>query len=387
MEVRTITCHDVYNHGATLQALALVTYLNRTGHNARIIDYKPDYSNTYHNLGKVANPAFDKFGLRHIYLALKFPSRMYSIMFRAKPFDRFREKFLPLTEHYSTHEELIANPPVADAYIAGSDQIWNTMLPNGRDGAFYLDFAPKGKRKIAYAASFSITEIGEDIRPSVIENLKNFDNIALRERSSLPLLESLGREDGVAVCDPVFLLSKEEWISLLGLEELKEKGISGYPSSIDKLAKEKYLLVYDTEKSSSLLKDVALKIAEKKNLGIVSIGSFKQKYADVNLWHPAPYDFVKMIAGAEYVVSNSFHASAFSMIFEKNFCVVKRSEKINSRMQSLTQDYKIGGRLVDKYSKNLLEYIDYSDIREAMKKETDFSKAFLKEALKTVGAI
>ena len=382
MEIRTITCHDVYNHGAALQALALVTYLNNIGHNAQIIHYKPDYLNSYYNVWKVTNSRYNKPLLREFFLLAKLPHRLYELYYkviRFAPYNQFRKNFLPLTKEYNSHRELLDNPPKADAYIAGSDQIWNTQMRNGKDGAFYLDFAPQESIKIAYAASFAVEQIEEKYRAFVSEKLKGLDYISLREKSSLPLLASLGRE-GVGVCDPVFLLSREEWEQWLA-QNAKKEGFN--PSGYKRDKTEgigKYLLIYDTE-GSKKVEDTAVSIARKLNLKIVSVSSYRHRCADIRLWRPSPYDFVKLIAEAEYVVSNSFHASAFAIIFNRNFCVVKRSEKINSRMKSLTDDYKIGNRLVDGFFDELLLPIDYAPINEAMQKEIAFSKEFLNRAL------
>ena len=189
MKVCTITCHDVYNQGASLQALALATYLDKIGCETKIIDYKPEYSNTYYNLGKVANPRFERPFVKQAYLLAKMPRRLVSIFFRAKPFDRFKNRYLPLTKHYTTLEQLKADPPQADVYIAGSDQIWNTFLPNGKDGAFFLEFAPEKSRKISYAASFATETVYAPYLDFVKDALKRFDAVSLREASSLPLLE------------------------------------------------------------------------------------------------------------------------------------------------------------------------------------------------------
>lgn len=376
MKVCTITCHDVYNQGASLQALALATYLDKIGCETKIIDYKPEYSNTYYNLGKVANPRFDRPFLKQAYLLAKMPRRLVSIFFRAKPFDRFKNRYLPLTKHYTTLEQLKADPPQADVYIAGSDQIWNTFLPNGKDGAFFLEFAPEESRKISYAASFATETVDAPYLDFVKDSLKRFDAVSLREASSLPLLESLGRKDGVAVCDPVFLLPKEEWLEFIAEEN---HPVSGY-RNLKKFLEEKYLLVYEAEKSANL-DNIAKSVARERGLRIFSVSNIATPYADKSFWHASPLDFVRLIAKADYVVSNSFHATAFSLIFHRDFCVVGRQDKSNSRMYSLLKDIGLKERYSNVYSNKMSSAINFSEADERMNHKIENSKLFLKNNL------
>lgn len=363
MKINTITCHDVYNHGASLQAYALQTYLTQLGHDVEIIDYKPDYLDKHYKLWNVDNPVYDKPVVKQLYLLAKLPERLLMLK-RKKVFDDFTCDYLKLTRRYHSNDELKVNPPQADVYIAGSDQIWNTILPNGKDPAFYLDFVPEGNKRIAYAASFATTDVADEYKPFVIKMLKKLDYISVRERVSLPLLSSLGRKDGVAVCDPVFLLSQEYWNSLLA--ERKDR--------------EKYLLIYDAE-SSNILKDTAVRIAAAKNLKIYSVSAYRHKYADKNYWVASPLQFVQLIRDADFVVSNSFHASAFSIIFQRDFCITNRSENINERMRSLLDDLGLADRLVLGFNDDILLHIDYTQVEQKLDRYIQYSHEFLKSVL------
>lgn len=364
MQIKTITCHDVYNHGASLQAFALQTFLESIGYTVEIVDYKPDYLSRHYLLWSVDNPVYDKPIIKQLYLVAKLPGRMLALK-RKRLFDEFTEKYLKLTsQRYHSNEELKANPPQADVFIAGSDQIWNTLFQNGRDAAFYLDFAPTSAKRISYAASFSTEDVADEYRPFVRKMLQNFDAVSIRERCSLPLLSSLGRTDGVAVCDPVFLLPREQWEKYLTTERLEER----------------YLLIYDAEKSIEL-KRIGQRIAKEKGLKIYNVSAFSIDYADRDFWISSPLDFIKFIRNAEYVISNSFHATAFSMIFERDFCVVNRSENINARMKSLLADFNIAERQVTAYSPLLLSHIDYQVVSFLLQKQINISKDFLERTL------
>lgn len=365
MQIKTITCHDVYNHGASLQAYALQTYLSSLGHDVEIIDYKPDYLSRHYSLSTVSNPKFDKPVVKQLYLLAKLLGRLAALK-RKKKFDEFTRQYLHLTSRrYHSNEELKANPPKADVYIAGSDQIWNTLFKNGRDAAFYLDFTPQTARRITYAASFATKDVIREYKSFVSKMLQGIDKISLREKISLSLLASLGRTDGVAVCDPVFLLSQKQWNDLL---------------SEPKQNRESYLLVYDSD-GSERLKEAAIMIAKQRKLKIYNISAYKLSYADNDFWCSGPLDFVRLIRDAEFVISNSFHATAFSLIFHREFCVVNRSEAINERMYSLLEQYGLQNRMLDGNLTIPSDTIEYSAVQEKIDKDIMASKQYLLDAI------
>ena len=149
---------------------------------------------------------------------------------RKQRFDDFTGRFLKRSEiRYDSLQHLREDPPEADLFIAGSDQIWNTFLKNGTDAAFYLDFVKSHSRKISYAASFATTKIFNNADQFVKEKLRNFDAISVRESSAVQLLDKLDYKDACLVCDPVFLLNSDSWLKIT-------------PQCID--APENFILVY-----------------------------------------------------------------------------------------------------------------------------------------------
>lgn len=368
MIIKTITCHDVYNFGASLQAYALMTYLNSLGNNTEIIDYKPDYLSNHYNLWSIDNPIYDKFIVRYLYLLAKLPGRLIrKYGKRKKRFDNFTTKYLKLTNvRYSSNESLKNNLPEADIYIAGSDQIWNTSFNNGKDPAFYLDFVPKDKIKASYAASFAIESLPNEYKEKVKRLLINFDYISVREKSGLNILNDLNIDKGIQVIDPVFLLDKDQWFELESNSELIKFD-------------EQYLICYDFD-SNELVKEICLKIAKEKNLKIYSF--FKNDYADKTFYNIGPLEFLSLIKNSQYVVSNSFHGTAFALIFEKEFVVVNREEQINTRMKDLIESFNLKERLTYRSAKiSQLEPINYDLINSNIFKETKKSKDYLDEVL------
>lgn len=358
MKIRTITCHDVYNLGASLQAYALQHYLFEHGHDVEIIDYKPDYLSNHYKLWNIGNPKFQKPIVWQFYNLAKLPCRIKALP-RKKVFDEFTAQYLKLTRRYNSFEELKADAPKADVYIAGSDQIWNTTFNNGNDPAFYLDFGDC--KKISYAASFATSELKPGSESFVKQKLKNFDTISVREDSGIKILESLGYT-GTTVVDPVFLLTKEQWHNI---EDSTGTG-------------EDYILVYSFE-TKGTIQTIAERLSNLLNCKIFSIGPFELRYANKNFVNAGPRSFLSLIRNAKCVISNSFHASAFSMIYNKNFFVVKREDGLNTRMSDLLLKYGIPQRLIGVEAKDceLIANIDYSPITDILEAEIEHSKKFL----------
>lgn len=328
MRIRTITCHDVDNHGASLQAYALVTYLQKQGHDAAIINYKPAYQYQHCSLKTVANPKYDKPVLKWIYLGLKMPGRLKTLHSKNKKcFDGFREHHLPLTRLYHTFDELREDPPDADVYLAGSDQIWNTAFENGRDPAFYLDFAPKDRIRASYAASFAAEHADPACAADQARRIGELNYVSVRERTGLGILRELGIENGVNVVDPVFLLDAAYWRSVM-LKDLPR-------------GQKPYILVCDFDRSETV-QNAARALADRYGYDVYTI--YKNGCEDRYLDEVGPLEFISYIESAAFVLSNSFHATAFSMILHKPFMTFDRCEHLNSRIHDLLLLTGLSGR-------------------------------------------
>lgn len=328
MKIKTITCHDVYNAGASLQAYALMRCLQELGHEVEIINYKPDYLSRHYDLFYVNNIRYQQILLRIPYISIKLPGRIKKIFSQKKrDFDAFSKTYLNLTKHYGSYRELLIDCPEADLFIAGSDQIWNTYFKNGFDPAFYLQFAPDNKVKVSYAASFagSIENYHNDEK--IKKWLMCLDRISIRESSALEILNNY-QLTGVQVLDPVFLLKREWWNELI-LSNNKQRTI----------------FINDFDKSK-IIKQIALKLAKVYDAKIVSLTPLG--YEDYLLKEDlGPKGFLSAINNSCCVVSNSFHATAFSLILHTDFYVVNRIEEINVRMHDLLKMFDLSSRLVN----------------------------------------
>lgn len=326
MKILTLTTYNVYNYGAALQAYALQKCLQCMGHDTALINYQPEYLTRKYDYRWV-NPEskLSRYAVtRAAYRVMKFLQRQ-TTMGRKRQFDHFIASYLKQTKEYRTLEELRQDAPEADLYIVGSDQIWNVFYETGRDPAFYLDFVKQG-RKASYAASFSYVDIPQSEKKRIAGYLQTFDAVSVRESHGLQLLQDM-HIHGEWVLDPVFLLPVEEWKSLM----------------TDFVKKEPYLLIYDFEGNDSL-KYFAKQYARKRGLKIYNINdTYPLSYADRNFSKAGPREFLSLIYHCDAFISNSFHGTAFSILFHKPVYVFNRHRhKVNSRMESLLGLFGLG---------------------------------------------
>ena len=197
--------------------------------------------------------------------------------------------------------------------------------------------------------------------------LKALDAISVREESGIGILKALGL-DGVVVVDPVLLLSSEQWDTVVHENEQQQ---------------ERYILTYDFEKKGSPIAAVAKRLSRLADCKIYSVSPHRKGYAHRHFINVGPGMFVSLVKHAQCVISNSFHGTAFSMIYEKNFFVVNRKDGLNIRMQDLLNHYGLSRRLIspDVSDKSLMSDIYYEPVHERMQQDIEFSKSFLSQQI------
>jgi len=326
MKILTLTLHYIDNCGSCLQAYALQQFLLKNGYDTELIDYRPQY------LINNGRP------LKHFIKKIVFGTKLKN---RWKVFDEFLGYYKLTDKTYTKYSQLKKNPPKADAYIVGSDQVWNRSFPCGRDEAYYLDFVEEGK-KLSYAAS-----LGKESTPQAeLEEIKSrigkFDFVSVREDVSVKELQSVGCGEVTWVCDPVLLHDKSFYEELAVRTEV-----------------EKYALVYLIPQSE-LLDKLIQYLRKEKGYKIVYVGSFLNRCdCDVNYTDVGPKEFLGLIKDAEFIVAGSFHATVFSHIFQKDF--VTLAYQNNARM---IQFLELTG-LTDRYLQSedaivkVMDRIDY----------------------------
>lgn len=341
MRILTLTTYEGYNYGASLQAYALQCYLIGQGHNTKLIRFEPEYLMRYYAFWYV-NPesCLSKNKVtRMVYRVAKWLQRRTTLK-RKAAFDYFNHQVLRETKSYKTSTALYENPPSADLFLVGSDQVWNVLYDAGKDPVFYLDFVREG-RKASYAASFSYLDLPMEHFARIQQMLSSFDGLSVREYHGLDLLGKMGLK-GEWVLDPIFLLEKEEWNALLERKDVLNK-------RYNEITAEDYLLVYDFE-GDERLKRFALEYAKCHQLKLYAITDrFPLRYADLNIKQAGPADFVRLIKGCAAFVSNSFHGTAFSILYHKPVFVFNRQRhQVNSRMESLLTLFKLQDCLIER---------------------------------------
>lgn len=372
MLINTITCHHAYNYGATLQAYALQQYLEQQGNEVTIIRFEPPYYSFYdwrvldkgsrpYNLAKKIPVLTPLLRLRKFFLTRRVIGRKYA-------FDSFDKEYLHLSQTvYHSSAEIKSEPPVAELYIAGSDQIWNTNMMNGSEGAYYLDFGARETIRASYAASFGVSEIKPELKRFVKDKLSKLNFISVREKTALSILEDLGITTGVCVLDPVFLLNREKWCEIAS--KAKKQNLP-----------DNYILLYDLKSEKDIVSFVQ-NYSFMHNLPIVSINdTYVSKYADYNVNDAGPAEFINLILNASVVIANSFHATAFSLILNKEFYVFPLSKYNNSsRMIDLLSEFGC----VERFNPIGISSckLDYNEINKRIVKAVCESNQYLKKII------
>lgn len=362
MRAGIITFHRANNIGAVLQAYALLKYIGDSGYDCELIDYYPNNAipGRFHRIRNTAHKI--KFILKGEHGKTKLE--------KEKSFSQFRKKYFCVSKkHYYGDDEIWAEPPKYDIFISGSDQILNTTL-TGCSKAYYLGFVNSGK-KVSYASSFGREEISKDEKELIKNEISTFDKVSAREVSGQALISEYSRQQTMLVVDPVFLLDRSVWESVCN-EKIKTP--------------DKYIFVYSMENSDALEKTVKI-VRRKCRLPVIVVrgGGQSGRIDGKEDFSCGPTEFLRYIRDAEYVITNSFHGTAFSMIFNKKlFCVAHSSR--NTRLENLLAIVGLGGKQIDdgtdtKVLENCM--INYNIISHLMPYIKE-SKEYLNESLATL---
>lgn len=325
--VGIITMHKIYNFGSALQAYALMRVIENLGYDAELIDYQ--FPNTYHGVkkGNLIERIKNYIG-RRIPLTPGFAT--------LNAYDRFWKRFFRLSIPYTSPQMLKMNPPQYDVYVTGSDQVWNTDYTKD-DSSFLLDFVKEGKR-ISYASSFSKNTIDNCYVDLFKSYLSRYDSLSVREKSGVEIIRNLAQKESSVVLDPTMLLTKEEWNRLADLEEDTYKG-------------RKYIFLYiqkySFDPTSSIVKLVKF-IKEKLNLPIISFRNMEHVGLSCEVVDGiGPIQFLHLVRNASYIVTASFHGTAFAINYGIPFSSMIKSESYNDdRQMSLMSMFELSDRMV-----------------------------------------
>lgn len=349
-----ITIVKVNNYGAELQAFALQRKLNLMGYKAEIIDYL-FYKNKEFKKEKISRPYYNfplkkriKEFLLPIIEEMKSLPHYKNYQNRIRGFERFHNKYTRFSPvRYYSYSQLYKNPPVYDVYCVGSDQVWNPNCYTSLN-PYFLTFAPKSSKKIAYASSFGVKNLPNDAKNIYKENLAQLTHISTREKTGIKIIKDLTGREAKLVLDPTFLLTQEEWNEI---------------ANCSKVPNYKYILLY-VLKDSKFITKTAMELSKLSGLKIVRItkGAFKQdsNKSILDITDAAPDDFIGLFSKADLILTNSFHGTVFSIIYQKDFyTILKKDKDNNSRQIDLLNSLDLGNRLV--YEGSFLQQpsIDY----------------------------
>ena len=365
------TFHNAHNYGAVLQAFALckkIKELNKAN-DVKIINYKNDNILRGYRLFTPIRKNIIKW----IPMFLSDIKNYHKNKMRYIEFDNFINKKLTLTGVYYTAEELKENPPEADVYITGSDQVWNPKIVGKLSDIYTLNFGNKSVRRISYAASVGETNLILKDSYEFQNKLKNLNFISVREESAKTELEKITNTHIETVLDPTLLLTVAEWDN-----ELKTTSVK-----IDC----KYILAYVVEPDNEYIK-IVNELSRKTGLQVIHFGKNNPGYNNVlkSAYTEGPLNFINYIKNAEYVIATSFHATVFSVLYQKKFFIIP-NKKTGGRVTNLLEKLKIKNRVY--YSLETFKKIDYtfitnwSDVEKNLTKERNKSINWLNNALKS----
>ena len=368
MRIGILTYHRAENYGALLQAYATMTYLRSLGHDVTFVDYWPQYHSDYFGLFSIG--AFRKRNIKGK-IAMLFRLALWGIpkYIRKKRLQGFMHERLSLSKNPVYFDDDCITDSY-DAVVYGSDQIWRKQnLGNVvYDSWYFGSDNVRAKKKVVYAGSMGTINMDAEEEAYVIQQMNHFDALSVREKDLQDFLFSKGIKAQL-VCDPVFLLPKEEWNEVAML-----------PTS-----KKKYILFYNLLNSQESV-SFANQLSSKTGLPIVEINKkmtlprfVSRRYVSC----ASVEQFLCLIRDAAYVVSNSFHGVAFAILFEKNFFATGMGRKAN-RVISLLESAGISDRYINNNGvpNNCDKPILYDSVKDKIDLLREMSMYYLNQSIK-----
>lgn len=352
----TITCGA--NYGNRLQNYAMQTALDKLGYSPFTIRKADEKKTLLSRMKKCI-----KHITRYKYTALDK---------RMEQFEQFNSNYIKFSNSYIQSDDYSKKIcEEFDAFICGSDQIWNPKYKMNT-GSHFLSFV-NGKRKISVSASLGVEKLNESEVKRISNWLKKLDAISVREKAAKKICEDItGREVSVLI-DPTLMLTSEEW-----------RNIAKKPKNIKP---DNYILCYLLGKTDKKIINKLKGYAEEKGRKIVFLEDF---WRNLNVssdeeFAYGPSEFIWLIDNAYKVVTDSFHAMVFSIIFKKEFLIVTRHESnnnMNSRFVSLIELLNVKDTIYSKQS-GFEQYakIDYKEAESILKKEKNSFNQFIKNNL------
>lgn len=383
-KVGIVSCYFKNNYGSMLQAYATQKVLdnlkieNETFNIEQNIDFENGKKKYYK--GQILNFSFvkSKLGMVGLKIYRKLNRKLNkNISKREKKYKEFKKEF-NLTMPYITYEEMTEASSKYSSIIVGSDQLW---LPVNVVADYYtLNWVKEDVNKISYATSFGISEIPQQYEDLYKKFLNRINYVSVREEAGCKIVKKMIDRDATLVCDPTMLLTREEW------DEIQDN---------EPIIKEKYILCYFLGKNIEHRK-FAERLKQNTGYKIVSLNhcdeyvKYSDKFADIAPYDIGPKEFLNLIRNAEYVCTDSFHGTVFSLINNKNFFTFERYSSKNGKVSTNSRIYSLLGIMnlekrilkgTEKIEEVIQYKIDFEIVNEKLKEFRENSKKFLIQAL------
>lgn len=361
IKIGILSLPKTQSHGAALQLYALYYTLVKLGCYVEVINYcSHDGIEHYKSNTSLPKRVVDICKKTFVSFFIKSPKSAF------RKFEKQIVKYPAKT--ISTDEELSTLSDRYDRFIVGSDQVWNSFITGSTLG-FFLDFVKDNNKKAAYAPSFGTDKVDSEKKDKIANLLKEFQYLSVREKKGAEIIKELTGLDVPVVLDPTFLVCRQEWLKK-AIYPLKQYG--------------KYVLYY-TVKPSPGLRQNALNFAKKNGFKFVQIGGGFKDFlnSDIEIASGVgPAQFLGLINGAEYIITNSFHGIALSINLHKNF-YVEYSSDTNSRLINIIDTFNLNHCVVkgDLTATSPIK-IDYTHVDSILVKLKEKSQLYLKSIIK-----
>lgn len=349
-KTRIVTFYNAHNYGAVLQGYALKATLEKMGHLCGVMHYENDFMTRQYRPRPCNNRSSIKGRLAAL---LTYPVRIskYNI------FRKFIESYLADIDKNECGDDVY--------YISGSDQVWNYSMTDF-DKTYFLDFVKYGKYKNSYSASFGFDEIPAEYKGEYKSLLESFNKISVRETAGAKIISDLIGKTVPVTLDPTMLLTPSHWERI----------------APDKYRHKKYILMYLMVETDTIF-SFANKLKAETGLDIIYINDniFRRRKGIKYRLNVSPREWVSLFLNASYVITNSFHGTAFSINFNKSFFVelLPPQFNVNSRLENILGLFGLENRLIKNGStKNPTEKIDYIKINKILENERKSSFEYLK---------
>lgn len=366
MDIKVITRHAPSNYGSLLQAIATQTILERLGYRCEIIDYVRSDEQGFRGVITALNGKKkwkDNFFKKLFYIGLRYPDeKIAEVKFR-----KMRSGYLNLTERCSTLDGL--SKLDADIFMTGSDQVWGLTLNGCYDEAYFLTFV-KDRPKVAYAASFGRTDFAPSFICDYRRMLSSYSAISVREDSAVDMLKEWDIACAGQVLDPTLMLTADDW---------------GRYSANTAGENKKYVLVYQIH-NDRRLGCYAKRFANHVGLPLVRVSpSLHQISREGKLkLLPGLAQFLSYIKNCTYLITDSFHGTAFALNFGRLFMEILPNNKTDSRNMSILNLTGLTNRIVTNFDDFTIseQGIDYHRVNTVLDRERQKSMVILEDIIR-----